>query len=146
MDLESSGSFSGPSSIIDSVLSECVGRKRYDELRELPVLLLKGPVGSGKTTTLERVQRQWREYAPVILVSRVGTDVEPFEVAVAVADELKRRASVPTILFRRLLLGVAALSPQLNANTDLAARELEEFLAHRDSVTRRVADAVGAAR
>jgi len=146
MDLESSGSSSGPSSIIDSVLSECVGRKRYDELRELPVLLLEGPVGSGRTTMLGRVHQQWRERAPVILVSRVGADVEPFKVAVAVADELKRRASLPTIVFRRLFLGVAALSPQLSADHELAARELTKFLAHRDTVMRGVDAMVGAAR
>lgn len=146
MDLESFENSASVNSIVDSVLSKHVRREHYDELRDLPVLLLEGPVGSGKTTTLERIHRQWRDSAPLVLVSRVGTDVEPFKVAVAVADELKRRASVPTILFRRLLLGVAALSPTLSANSDLAVRELEELLAHRDTVMRSVAAVVGAAQ
>ncbi len=139
MDLESFENSTSLNSIVDSELSKYVRRERYDELRDLPVLLLEGPVGSGKTTTLERIHRQWRDSAPVVLVSRVGTNVEPFRVAVAVADELKRRASVPTILFRRLLLGVAALSAKLSANSDLAARELEKQLAQRDTVMRNVA-------
>ena len=146
MDLESIENSTSLNSIIDSVLSTWVGRRRYAELPDLPVLLLEGPVGSGKTTTVERIYRQWRASAPVVLVSKVGTDVEPFTVAVAIADELKRRASVPTIFFRRLLLGVAALSPQLSADSDLAARELEKLLAHRDTVMRSVAAVVGATR
>lgn len=146
MDLESPENSASLNSIVDSVLSRNVDRERYDELRDLPVLLLEGPVRSGKTTALERIHRQWRDRAPVVLVSGIGADVEPFKVAAAVADELKRRASVPTILFRRLLLGVAALSPKLSANSELAARELEELLAHRDAVMRSVAAVVGAAR
>ncbi len=136
--------FGGPASpgSISSRLAEYVVRKCYDELRDLPVFLLEGPVGSGKTTTLGNIHRQWRDRAPVVLVSNVGADVEPFTVAVAVADELKRRAAVPTIAFRRLFLGVAAL----RAPGDLAARDLEKFLAHRDTVMQGVDTVVGAAR
>lgn len=141
MDLEFFEDSTSLSSLVGSELSKRVRRERYDELRNLPVLLLAGPAGSGKTTTLERIHRQWRDSAPVVLISRVGTNVKPFEVAVAIADELKRRAAIPTIHFRRLFLGVAALPA-----SDQAAGTLEEQLAQRDTMMRRVAAVVGAAR
>jgi len=110
-----------PDAILNPVLAAQLPRKEYNELPLLPVAVLEGPVGSGKTDTLKRLEERWREGATVLRIGmrEVANSVEPYRVAVALAEALLR-SSTP-VSFRRLSLGLAALETQIGTWSRLNA-------------------------
>jgi hypothetical protein len=128
-------------------LADQLDRPDYRALPDLPLVVVQGPVRSGKSTLLGELDARWRPHAPVVRIALKGNaDARPFEVAVAIADELVRRAPVPRRMFRRLFLGVAALNPTLPHDPVRAMRTLEDHLGRRDLVMTDVRRIVASAR
>jgi len=134
-----------PDAILNPVLAAQLPRKEYNELPLLPVAVLEGPVGSGKTDTLKRLEERWREGATVLRIGmrEVANSVEPYRVAVALAEALLR-SSTP-VSFRRLSLGLAALETQIG-NLEQAERDLDRHLSRRDLAVPAVTVIVNRAR
>lgn len=75
----------------------------------------------------------------------VPRTARPFQIAVAVANELVLRTSVPRNLFTSLFLGLAALEPSLPRDPRQAVRALEAHLRNWDRTMRAVDTVVEAA-
>lgn len=128
-------------------LADHLYRPNHRALPDLPLVVVQGPVLSGKSTLLGELDAGWRRHAPVVRIAlEEDANRRPYQVAVAVADELVRRTPVPKHMFRRLFLGVAALKPDLPHDPVQAMRALQDHLRRRDTVMTNVRNAVNGAR
>lgn len=98
---------------------------------ELPLVVLLGPRGSGKSAVLQRMQERCREH--VVPVARLDLDgreqTSPGHVASALAFALAQRLDgVPSPFFPRLLLGQLVLDAELDRGDPARARKQIELL------------------
>lgn len=126
----------GTGEITGRFLDECLDFQRLPAegrgSAELPLVVLLGPRGTGKSAVLRRIEQRCREL--VVPVARLDLDnrsaeVSPGQVASALAAVLAYRLEgVPHPRFPRLLLGQLVLDAPLPPNPTLARAHIKDLL------------------
>jgi len=118
----------------DGVLNffqKCLDRPERNPARLLPIVVLVGRHGSGKTVLIEELRRQLKPLVPCALVYLERTpDATPGEIAAALAFQLNSHVhQFGRIAFPRLMLGLLAVRLPLDQEVrSNARRELEKEL------------------
>lgn len=115
---------------IDSLVHDCWSRPSGEPDRPLPVIVLLGRPGSGKTFALDHFESRTRG-APAARIDFATADVQrPHEVAVHLAFLLARKQrGLKPLRFPRLLLGLLGVRPELSlTDREQAIRELRDAL------------------
>lgn len=98
------------------LVGQCLRPAKANQRRPLPIVMLWGPRGSGKSELLHHVHQRYYRSRPV--VRRGGTKLgeRPHEVALQLAHHLGRRVErFGRLRFPRLLLGMTAIRGPIGA-------------------------------
>lgn len=109
---------------IDALVHSCYIRADRKRNRPLPVIVLLGTPGSGKTLALRHFAAATR-FAPAATLDLADSGQRrPYETAVQLAFHLARKyRGLPRLRFPRLLLGLVALEAELSESDPQQARD-----------------------
>jgi hypothetical protein len=115
---------------IDGLVRSCYTRTDRKQDRPLPIVVLLGTPGSGKSHALAHFARVTRTAPSAQLDFADSGPRRPYEIAVQIVFHLSRRyRDLPRLRFPRLLLGLIAIGPSLSGtNPDLAQAQLRQAL------------------
>ncbi|MGH8906172.1 MAG: hypothetical protein ACRD0K_06590 [Egibacteraceae bacterium] len=116
--------------IIDQLIRDCLA----SPLRDVPVVLLLGTRGSGKTTWLDRIEEDCSGAGPwVRLDLREGQVARPHQIAELLAEGLKRPVKrLGRLRFPRLALGLAVIRGGIDTSDREQARAQLKARLHTD--------------
>ncbi|GGI88216.1 hypothetical protein GCM10011581_26670 [Saccharopolyspora subtropica] len=145
------GELAGRSGVVEGLVRQCVRRDLRAAGADLPVIVLAGPRGSGKTAALGDIRRRCGMLVPHAASDLEQPDTSPRAIVTELAFELSRKyESSGRIHFRQLMLCLLVVGAQLNpenrekalAQVRAAAAADAEFSERTHTVVEGVIDSV----